>query len=129
MARTERRTGRTGGFTLLEVLVALAIAALALGLLLSLAAGSKRLAWRGEAALLDAARLRSEVNRVRLEDGQGSLPPLLQPAGLAADTDLPLEAPSRLTLDSPWKLRGFELRDADGRVQGSGSYWHLETLP
>lgn len=127
--RSERRANRECGFTLLEVLVALTIAALALGLLLSLAASSKRLAWRGEAALVETARLRSEVNRIRLEDGQGSLPPLLQSQALEADSELPLEEPERLTLDSPWVLRGFELRDAEGRLQGSGSYWRMEVLP
>lgn len=126
MLRTERRSR---GFTLLEVLVALAIAAVSLGLLLSLSAGSKRLAWRGEDALLETARLRSELNRIRLEDGQGSVPPLLEPAELTVATELPLERPERQTLDSVWILYGFELRDPQDRLRAAGSYWQREALP
>lgn len=126
MLRTERPSR---GFTLLEVLVALAIAAVSLGLLLSLSAGSKRLAWRGEEVLLDSVRLRSELNRIRLEDGQGTVPPLLEPAVVAVEAGLPLEQPARQTLDSPWILSGFELRDAQDRLRASGTYWQREALP
>ena len=129
MIRSEPNARGMDGFTLLEVLVALGIAALTLGLLMSLAAGSKRLAWRGEAALREAVELRSAVNRVRLEDGQGAVPDLLAPPLFEAEAAMPLEEPERLTLDSPWVLRGFELRDSEGRLRGSGSYWRLEVLP
>jgi len=126
MLRSERSSR---GFTLLEVLVALAIAATALGLLLSLSAGSKRLAWRGEDALLESAQLRSELNRIRLEDGQGTVPPLLAAADADVAAELPLEQPDRQTLDSPWILHGFELRDTQDRLRATGTYWQRETLP
>ena len=50
------------GFTLLEVLVALTIAGMALGGLFAVIGGNKRLAWRSEDALVRAREVRSLLN-------------------------------------------------------------------
>lgn len=50
------------GFTILEVLLALAITALALGSIMSLAAGSKRLAFKAEENLNEILFLRAALN-------------------------------------------------------------------
>lgn len=51
------------GFTILEVLLALAITALALGSIMSLSAGSKRLAFKAEENLNEIIYLRAALNR------------------------------------------------------------------
>jgi|WetSurMetagenome_2_1015567.scaffolds.fasta_scaffold20258_2 prepilin-type N-terminal cleavage/methylation domain-containing protein len=50
------------GFTILEVLLALAITALALGGIMSLSAGSKRLAFKAEESLNEILFLRAALN-------------------------------------------------------------------
>lgn len=50
------------GFTILEVLLALAITALALGSIMSLSAGSKRLAFKAEENLNEILFLRAALN-------------------------------------------------------------------
>jgi len=52
-------TRRQSGFTLLEVIVALAITGFLLGGLLTLLAGSKQLSWRSEASLVRAIDARA----------------------------------------------------------------------
>ena len=61
-------SSRARGFTLLEVMVALTITGLALGGLFGVIAGSKRLAWRAEQALVHASQgeLGSVIDRLVL---------------------------------------------------------------
>lgn len=53
---------KQSGFTILEVLLALAITALALGSIMSLSAGSKRLAFKAEENLNEILFLRAALN-------------------------------------------------------------------
>ena len=63
-----RKCDSQSGFTLLEVVVALAITGFVLGGLFSLVGGSKQLGWRSEESLLRATRLRAAINFALLEN-------------------------------------------------------------
>lgn len=116
------RTAR--GFTLLEVLVALTIAGMALGGLFAVIGGNKRLAWRSEDALVRTMDLRSLINQAQLDDQRGELPPARVVQGLRTDSDIELPDPEdRELAGTVHKLRGYELRDANGEVVLRGSYW------
>lgn len=125
-----RRNNRMGGFTLLEVLVALTIAGMALGGLFTVIAGNKRLAWRSEDALLRATEVRSLINVAQLDDARGELPPVVEDRDVRIESDLELEDPEDRALQGTvHKLRGYELRDANGEIVATGSYWVELDLP
>lgn len=118
------------GFTLLEVLVALTIAGMALGGLFGVIGGNKRLAWRSEEALVRTMDLRSLINQAQLDDQRGALPPARVVPGLRTENDIELPEPEdRTPMGTVHKLRGYELRDANGEVVVRGSYWVELDLP
>lgn len=118
------------GFTLLEVLVALTIAGMALGALFAVIGGNKRLAWRAEAALVRATEVRSVINQAQLDDTRGELPPARVVPGLRVESDIELEDPEERSLQGTvHHLRRFELRDDAGEIIASGSYWVELDLP
>ena len=115
---------RMRGFTLLEVLVALTIAGMALGGLFAVIGGNKRMAWRSEDALIRAMEVRSLINQAQLDDMRGELPPAHVVPGLRIESDIELEEPEERALQGTvHKLRGYEVRDDNGDVVVSGSYW------
>ena len=125
-----RRHGtRMQGFTLLEVMVALTIAGLALGGLLGVIAGNKRLAWRAEQALLEASRVRNIINFSQLGDRGGELPLPFDSQGLRLDMGLPVPVSKRKTLGTTQALRAYELVDENDEVVASGIYWTELDLP
>ncbi|MDT8399087.1 MAG: type II secretion system protein [Pseudomonadales bacterium] len=111
------------GFTLLEVMVALTIAGLALSGLFAVIAGSKRLAFRAEAALVRSAEARSQINFSQLNDARGQVYiDFLNPGFvLAVGGELPV--PERKTMASQQALRSYELLDANGETVARGTYW------
>jgi prepilin-type N-terminal cleavage/methylation domain-containing protein len=119
------------GFTLLEVLVALTIAGMALGGLFAVIGGNKRLAWRAEAALVRATEVRSMINLAQLDDTRGELPPALdEVAGLRLESDLEIPEPEERNLQGTvHHLRAYELRDDAGEIIARGSYWVELDLP
>ncbi len=117
------------GFTLLEVLVALTITGFALGALLGVIGGNKRLAWRSEAALLEATRARAQINLAQLRDTLGELPRDTLGRELRLETDIPIEAPPRKTQATTAVLRGFEVHDAQGELLSRGVHWTQLALP
>ena len=118
------------GFTLLEVLVALTIAGMALGGLFGVIGGNKRLAWRSEDALVRTMDLRSLINQAQLDDTRGELPPARVVPDLHIETDIELPEPEdRALKGTVHKLRGYELRDANGEVVARGSYWIQLDVP
>jgi len=119
----------TRGFTLLEVLVALTITGFALGALLGVIGGNKRLAWRSENALVEAGRVRVEINLTQLLDSPGEVPREELPHDLRTDSDLAVEPPARKTQAMTSALRGYEVRDATGDVLSRGVYWSWLTRP
>lgn len=119
-----KRPGRLRGFTLLEVLVALTIAGMALGGLFSVIGGNKRLAWRSEDTLVRTMDVRSLVNQAQLDDTRGEFPLARVVPGLTLESGIELEEPEERTLQGTvHKLRGYALRDANGEVVASGTYW------
>lgn len=117
------------GFTLLEVLVAMTITGFALGALLSVIGGNKRLAWRSEDALVEASRVRVEINLAQLQDTPGEVPREEPPRDLRTDSDQLLETPERKTQPITSALRGYEVRDNSGEVLSRGVYWLQLTRP
>src|SRR5690606_31708270 len=109
-ARSKTVAARSArGFTLLEVLVALTIAGMALGGLFAVIGGNKRLAWRSEDALVRTMDLRSLINQAQLDDTRGELPPARVVQGLRTESDIELPDPEDRTLQgSVHKLRGYE---------------------
>jgi prepilin-type N-terminal cleavage/methylation domain-containing protein len=118
------------GFTLLEVLVALTIAGMALGGLFAVIGGNKRMTWRSEAALLRTMEVRSLINQAQLDDTRGDLPPAHVVPGLRIESDIELKEPEDRALQGTvYKLRGYEVRDDNGEVVATGSYWVELDLP
>jgi len=117
------------GFTLLEVLVALTITSLVLGSLLTLSAGSKRLALGAEQSLHASAALRSAVFAAQLEDGHRELaPPLRSPRLVVLEGELLPDPPQR-TAASFWLPVEVSLVDERRGATFSGSRWVRFDVP
>lgn len=127
MRRSPRRSG-AAGFTLLEVVVALAIAGFVLGGLFSLMAGSKRLGWRAEDSLARAMRTRAALNYGLLDDGR-ELEPAPGGRGLRARGLDELPVPLRKTQPSAWALEAFEVADEERGERFAGVRWVRLELP
>jgi prepilin-type N-terminal cleavage/methylation domain-containing protein len=112
------------GFTLLEVMLALTICAIALAALFSVIVGSKQLIFRAQGLLDESIELHSLVSLSLLVDQEGEL--LVPPEdsdyriGLIADE---LEEPERKTETTTETLYQYEIEDEDGDVVLSGTYW------
>lgn len=125
------RAGRQNGFTLLEVMIALTITGLVLGGLLSLSAGSKRLAVSAQDTLHEAVQRRAAIQFAQLELQEGALEPLLRPGRLrftVRSGDL-LPDPIRRTTPSNWLLQRYEVEDADSDDTLTGSRWIESDVP
>lgn len=118
-----------GGFTLLEVMVALTVTGIALGGLFGVVAGSKRLAFRSEQALVESMQVRSLINFTQLNNQRGEIIIDFEDSDLQLDDDHELEAPERKTMGTTQALRTYEIRDADDEVVASGSYSVILDLP
>jgi prepilin-type N-terminal cleavage/methylation domain-containing protein len=130
MRRNKGKRNAMRGFTLLEVLVALTIAGMALGGLFAVIGGNKRLAWRAEAALVHATEVRSAINQAQLDDTRGALPPAGMAPDLRIESGIELPEPEeRTTQGTVHHLRGYELLDENGEVLARGSYWVELDLP
>lgn len=127
--RGQKRHCRQCGFTLLEVLVALTIAGMALGALIGVIGGNKQLAWRTEAALVESARLRSHINLAQLNNGRTDLRVDFGEHGYVLHDDIAVPAPPRKTQGSIHALRAYEIRDKNGEALVTGTYWVELSLP
>ena len=115
---------RQPGFTLLEVILALTICAIALIALFGTIAGSSQLSFRAQQALRESGALWDVVTSTLLVDPAGEL---LVPTedsdyrmNLAADE---LEVPDRKTDTTTETLYQYEIEDQDGDVVLRGTYW------
>ena len=117
------------GFTLLEVIVALAITGFVLGGLFALVGGSKQLTWRSESSLQRAIELRAATNFALLQNEFHDVEPIL----LAETYDIragdELETPVRKTQPSEFTLQAFEVVDEDRDEVIGGTRWIRLELP
>ena len=124
-----RKCDSQSGFTLLEVVVALAITGFVLGGLFSLVGGSKQLGWRSAESLLRATRLRAATNFALLENEYRSVELILEDDSLQIVPKDILEDPERKTQPSIFTLQGFEIVDDDRDEVIAGSRWVQLDLP
>lgn len=117
------------GFTLLEVIVALAITGFVLGGLFSLVGGSKQLGWRSEESLLRATRLRASTNFALLQNEYRNVELILEDESLQIVPKDILEEPERKTQPSIFTLQAFEIINDDRGEVITGSRWVQLDLP
>ena len=125
---TQRNNGQSG-FTLLEVIVAMAITGFVLGSLFTLVAGSKQLSWRSEASLVNAMKLRAATNFALLQNGYSDVEPILEANPyLSRAVDI-LEAPERKTQASVYTLESYEVFNPDTSEVITGARWVQLEVP
>ena len=124
-----RKCDSQSGFTLLEVIVALANTGFVLGGLFSLVGGSKQLGWRSEESLLRATRLRAALNFALLENEYRNVELILEDESFQIVPKDILEDPERKTQPSIFTLQGFEIVDDDRDEVIAGSRWVQLDLP
>lgn len=117
------------GFTLLEVIVALAITGFVLGSLFSLVGGSKQLTWRSEDSLTRATELRAVTNFALLQNEFQDVEPILEVDNYRIIADLELEAPERKTQPMINALQLFEILNEDTDESVTGTRWIRLELP
>tara|TARA_B100001079_G_scaffold61422_1_gene52088 strand:- start:1095 stop:1499 length:405 start_codon:yes stop_codon:yes gene_type:complete len=120
---------RQSGFTLLEVIVALAITGFVLGGLFSLVGGSKQLGWRSAESLLRATRLRAATNFALLENEYRNVELILEDDSFQIVPKDILEEPERKTQPSIFTLQAFEIVDDERDEVITGSRWVQLDLP
>jgi prepilin-type N-terminal cleavage/methylation domain-containing protein len=124
---TERR--RQGGFTLLEVLIALTISSMVLGSLFSLAAGSKQLALRTQNALIDTMEVRAHINFALLDNDYRGIEPILEGTRYRLQNTSQLADPPRRTMPMSDLLQSWELVDQQTGEHRQGVRWITSDLP
>lgn len=117
------------GFTLLEVLVALIITSLVLGGLLTLSAGSKRLALTAERSLHDSMALRAAVLAAQLDEGYRELEAPLQSSRFVVREGNLLPEPPQRTAPAFWLPVQVSLQDSERDVTHEGSRWLRFDVP
>ena len=123
------RRHRQQGFTLLEVIVALAITGFVLGSLFSLVGGSKQLTWRSEESLVRATELRAVTNFALLQNEYRDVEPILESQTYAIRSGEELEAPERKTQPMTHLIQTFEIVNADRDEVIEGTRWIESDLP
>ena len=125
--RTTPRPDR--GFTLLEVIVALAITGFVLGGLFSLLGASKQLSLRSGESLRQAAELRAAINFALLENEYNEVQPVLEGERFEIQAAELLEDPIRKTAGTTQALQAFEIHDRQRNQTVSGTRWVQLALP
>ena len=117
------------GFTLLEVIVALAITGFVLGGLFSLVGGSKQLTWRSEASLVRATQIRAATNFALLQNEFNDVEEILEHDAYRIEPGEELEIPERKTQPTFHQLQSFELVNRDRDEVITGTRWIQLELP
>ena len=123
------RTKVQKGFTLLEVIVALAISGFILGALFSLLGGSKQLSWRSEESLLRSTDVRAVTNFALLQNEFRGVEEILEIESYDIRSIGVLADPLRKTEPMLNALQGFEIINEDRDEEIIGSRWIQLNLP
>ena len=117
------------GFTLLEVMVALAISGMVLGALFSLAAGSKQLAARAQDSLQDSTNARAAVNFALLDNEFRSIENVLDNRRYQINAQDVLPDVERRTAPMNDLLQSYEIVDNQTGQVIHGVRWVRFDLP
>ncbi|NKB34714.1 MAG: prepilin-type N-terminal cleavage/methylation domain-containing protein [Pseudomonadales bacterium] len=117
------------GFTLLEVIVAMAITGFVLGGLFSLVGGSKQLSWRSEDSLQRATKIRAVTNFALLQNEFRDVELILEDESYDIRSLDVLEIPERKTEASVYTLQEYEIANVDRDEFITGSRWIQLNLP
>ena len=117
------------GFTLLEVIVAMAITGFILGGLFSLMGGSKQLSWRSEDSLQRAAKIRAITNFALLQNEYRDVELILEDENYDILGLEVLEVPERKTQASVFTLQAFEITNEERDEFITGNRWIQLNLP
>lgn len=117
------------GFTLLEVIVAMAITGFVLGGLFSLMGGSKQLSWRSEDSLQRAAKIRAITNFALLQNEYRDVELILEDGSYDILGLEVLEVPERKTQASVFTLQAFEIANEERDEFITGNRWIQLNLP
>ncbi len=117
------------GFTLLEVIVAMAITGFVLGGLFSLMGGSKQLSWRSEDSLQRAAKIRAITNFALLQNEYRDVELILEDGSYDILGIEVLEVPERKTQASVFALQAFEIANEERDEFITGNRWIQLNLP
>ncbi|MDG2422315.1 MAG: type II secretion system protein [Gammaproteobacteria bacterium] len=123
------KTKAQNGFTLLEVIVALAIAGFILGALFSLLGGSKQLSWRSEESLVRSTHVRAVTNFALLQNEFRDVEEILEIDNYDIRSIGVLADPLRKTEPMLNALQGFEVINEDRDEEIIGSRWIQLNLP
>lgn len=120
------RLRRARGFTLLEVLVALAITGVAVGSLFGLLGGSKRLSFASSENLARALFQRAALNAAQVEE-RPAIPEPPERAAWRASVKAgeALEVPERQTKEILYVLEHYTVVDDEGGELFRSSRWKL----
>ena len=122
-------TKKQSGFTLLEVIVALAISGFILGGLFSLLGISKQLSWRSEEHLLHASRIRAISNFALLQNEFRDVEEILRDDNLEIRSLEVLDEPLRKTEPMLHALQSYQIIDVSRDEQFASSRWIQLNLP
>ena len=118
-----------GGFTLLEVIVALAITGFVLGGLFSLVGGSKQLTWRSQESLTRATQMRAATDFALLQNEFADVEEILEQDAYRVRPGEVLEAPERKTQPTVYQLQAYEIVNSDRDEVIDGVRWIQLDLP
>ena len=127
MHRSDVRSA--GGFTLLEVIVALAITGFVLGGLFSLVGGSKQLTWRSQESLTRATQIRAATNFALLQNEFAEVEEILEQDAYRVRPGEALEVPERKTQPTVHQLQAYEIVNSDRDEVIGGVRWIQLDLP
>tara|TARA_B100001057_G_scaffold315692_1_gene315848 strand:- start:1743 stop:2135 length:393 start_codon:yes stop_codon:yes gene_type:complete len=117
------------GFTLLEVITALAITGFVLGGLFSLVGGSKQLTWRSQESLTRAVQIRAATNFALLQNEFVEVEEILEQDAYRIRSRDALEAPERKTQPTVHELQAYEIVNSDRDEVIDGVRWIQLDLP
>jgi len=113
-----KTNSQQAGFSLLEVLVAIAIVGMVLGTAFGLLAGSKRLAFQALDDIEQTVFLRAAINANQIfEEPDYPESPERYKKSLDVETDKPLEKPETLARPMRLALKPYTLRDDEKDIE------------